>query len=128
MRVLIVSPVAPESRRQIGGTRTYTLGLLKECVRAGIKPFLLGIGKGEAFDDIPCISITDAVPCSTLKFILKLFFSMPRWLYLKPDVVNVQLSLAGLPFLLLRWPLVITMHGTLFRESSREGVRGSVSS
>lgn len=111
MRVLIVSPIAPESHRQIGGTRTYTLGLLKECQRLGIKPVLLGIGTGGRFDDVPCISVTHNVPCSTVKFVLKLFLSMPRWLHVKPDVVNVQLSLAGLPFLLLRWPLIITMHG-----------------
>jgi hypothetical protein len=111
MNVLVVSPVAPENHSQIGGTRTYTLGLLNVLLRAQHHPILLGIGLGNSSGQIPCIPVTKTVPCSTLKFLFRLFWTLPRWVHLKPDVVNVQLSVAGLPFLLLPWPLVITMHG-----------------
>ena len=111
MKILVVSPIAPENNHQIGGTRTYTLGLLNALVQAHYQPVLLGIGQGDNFGKFPSISITKAVPCSTLKFLFRLFWTLPRWVSLEPDVVNVQLSVAGLPFLLLPWPLVVTMHG-----------------
>ena len=43
MRVLIVSPVAPLDLSQIGGTRTYTLGLLKVLHSQNVDVWLAGL-------------------------------------------------------------------------------------
>lgn len=116
MRVLIVSPVSLGRSRQIGGTRTYTLGLVRALrahgvdVRlAGLRGCDEGVGRG--------VVIADRESCGTLRFLCGLFPRISQCCRLCPDVISIQLGIAGLPFLLTKTPMVVTMHG-----SPRRGV------
>lgn len=111
MRTLVVSPVAPANNLQIGGTRTYTLGLLSALREQGEDVWLAGL-RGSDQPGFRGVVVSDRDSCSTFRFLLDLFLKLYRCKRLKPDVVNVQLSLAGLPFLLTKHPLVVTMHGS----------------
>ena len=111
MRVLVVSPVAFAGSRQIGGTRTYTLGLLNSLRILGEDVWLAGL-RGCNRDGRQGVVVADIDTCSTIRFLLGLCRNIISCRRLYPDVISIQLSLAGLPFLLSNVPLVVTMHGS----------------
>ena len=120
MRVLIVSPVAPLDMTQIGGTRSYTLGLLNALRVEGIDAWLAGLKGSE--NDGQGIDVSDRTSSGTFRFVFDVFRHCNRLFRLKPDVINIQLSLSGLVFLFCRIPLVVTMHGSPHRGvSARRG-------
>ena len=104
MRVLVVSPVAFAGSRQIGGTRTYTLGLLNSLRILGEDVWLAGL-RGCNRDGRQGVVVADIDTCSTIRFLLGLCRNIISCRRLYPDVISIQLSLAGLPFLLSNVPL-----------------------
>ena len=118
--MLIVSPVAPLDMTQVGGTRSYTLGLLNALRVSGIDAWLAGLKGSE--NDGQGIDVSDRTSCGTFRFVFDVFLHCNRLFRLKPDVINIQLSLSGLVFLFYRIPLVVTMHGSPHRGvSARRG-------
>lgn len=107
--MLVVSPVAPANSEQIGGTRTYTLGLIQALRRQGVRVGLAGLsGSDQAGYGL---TVLDRADCGTLEFVWALLKQRRRLSAMGPSVIHLQLSIAALACLGLPYPLVITMHG-----------------
>lgn len=115
MKILVVSPIALTDTPQIGGTRTYTLGLLNALRERGDSPVLLGLGKEHPEGKVTLVSLDPRPVVGTLTFLWVLFLRFSKWTRIRPDIVNIQHSLAGLPFCFTRWPFIVTMHGSPFQ-------------
>lgn len=113
MKILIVSPIAPANPNQIGGTKSYTLGLANHFARNGHVVSILGIGNTELNNNgVSFYSLSKKKAISTFEYVFRMFLNLNLIKSINPDILSVQLPVAGLPFLFSNIPIIVTMHGS----------------
>lgn len=119
MKVALLSPVAPAASHQIGGTRSYTLGLKAALDACGDTTVLCGL---QGARETGGITLIDAPTSSSASFLRAVAVNRRKLAGTNPDVVSVQLSQAAAALGNLRAPVVVTMHGAPYRGvSARRG-------